>query len=423
MDETETLLLETDIKSGNDNHEDSNHSAVKSKVSMIHQVIDQRMECPFWYIFNAFLAIIKFMIIINSICFTFAISNSDTLQIIIVVVTIPFVIVSIIAAVITTYSWIIKYNNIWIAPVFIVLIPWFLMSLSALQGVFAYNKFASFAKKVNSKNKKLKEKSAVSEPYIIKLLKYCLDDSLDENDRFRRLLAVNYYLNAIFYNIDPNIKVDDDFVEIELDKLCKLQWNGYKDKEENITKAISWRDVMNRSCRKDDYKWLRFMPAAYRWSVIQFITYFSCFLYVVIGDNVDHRMIIFGSIIAFYIILEGINYRIRDSLSQINFYCCLILPQWKEKMLKYNVRWKKIFGSEDIMMKEIKGIYYIMFDQYEVIQSLNENMNDNDICGVISEFVWTKLPTYKNIDEYQKLIESSDDGQFDINICIMNDSD
>ena len=61
--------------------------------------------------------------------------------------------------------------------------------------------------------------------------------------------------------------------------------------------------------------------------------------------------------------------------------------------IRYLRPWMKTVGALDKMMEDIKNIHYIMFDQFEEIQCLNECVEQEDFRGNISQFMWSKLPT------------------------------
>ena len=235
--------------------------------------------------------------------------------------------------------------------------------------------------------------NAPSVAYINALARYYFINSLDETGKFKRLLAMNYYLHSVFYKYTNNLQVPDDFVEIELDKICDLQSDGYKD-QHIITDTVSWKDIMSRSHRKYGYRMLKLVKAIYLWSIIQCIVSMSYVIYTI--SDIDYRIVMMMISIVSYGIFEIINYKIVYSvIFKMGFYSCLILPHWSIQKIRYQASWD-IVGTVDEMMKNIKKIHYIMFDQFKEIECLNEYVEEEDIRGIISQFIWDKLPTYEN---------------------------
>ena len=83
------------------------------------------------------------------------------------------------------------------------------------------------------------------------------------------------------------------------------------------------------------------------------------------------------------------------------FYSCLILSHFSMQQIRYLRPWNKIVGTIGKMMEDIKYIHYIMFDQFEEIECLNECVEQDDIRSIISQFMCSKLPTCDDIKEFQ----------------------
>ena len=241
------------------------------------------------------------------------------------------------------------------------------------------------------------KKNAESVPYLKALARYYFVTSSDWKGRYQRLLAINYYLHAVFYARVNNLIVSEDFVEVELDKVYNLQTNGYKD-ENIITDAISWKDIYMRSPRRNGYRMQKLMHVIYLWSCLQFIVSLLYMIHTQINDSYYTLFIVAGV----YGILEIMNYKLAHSvLLKLGFYSCLLLPNWSIVKIRYQRPWRKTLGSVQLMMKGIRRIHYIMFGQYEEIKGLNECIDNENIRSIIAEFAWTHLPSHENIKEFQ----------------------
>ena len=244
------------------------------------------------------------------------------------------------------------------------------------------------------------KKNAPSIPYINALARYYFNNSLNEKGEFKRLLAMNYYLHSVFYKHINDLYVPDDFVEIELDKICDLQKNGHTD-QNIITDTVSWSDIMDRSLRKSGYNMLKLLHGIYLWSIIQCIVQMSYLIYTKI-EQLEYRIVVLAICIASYGILEMINYKnTHSSILKIGFYSSLILPNWSVHEIRYQIPWSNIIGTVDKMMKAIRNIHYIMFDQFKEIECLNEFVKEKEIREIISQFAWIKLPTYDDTEEFE----------------------
>ena len=248
-----------------------------------------------------------------------------------------------------------------------------------------------------------KKLSAPSLPYLQALARYYFNSSSDHKIRFKRLLAINYYLHSVFYSRIQNLVVPDDFVEIELNQVHNLQLHGFKN-ENIITNAVSWRNIMKRSNRKGDYRMMKFIHCVYIYSCIQFMVTLSYMIYTQFYNVQIYPLVIACSC---YIILELINYKyVQCALLKSGFYSALLLPNWSNQKIRYHRPWRKTVGDVKKMMKAIKRIHYIMFDQYEEIKAMNQYVENEDIAGIISEYAWLELPSYDKIKQFQVSVYS-----------------
>ena len=46
------------------------------------------------------------------------------------------------------------------------------------------------------------------------------------------------------------------------------------------------------------------------------------------------------------------------------------------------------------MISGIHNVYRIMWQQFDVIESVYDNINDENISQIIAEYLWIKLPSY-----------------------------
>ena len=229
--------------------------------------------------------------------------------------------------------------------------------------------------------------------YVQHILEYCINNH-SKQPQIYRIIATNYYLQTMLHQILSSERCKQERM-ISLKKMRNLHQNGYKNVGTNITN-ICWKDILNGTIRENMDNHNTKQKYCYMLLLYSIIT--NCVQYSIAMYHYGY----FFWLLLGYGMIQFFNHRIHCKYYKIELYLYHILPVVPVHTL-YNINWNRVFPSKSGLINDIDIIYEIMFDQLTEIQCVYQSMDNDDIAGIIVQFLWFPLPNEANMDEELQL--------------------
>ena len=224
--------------------------------------------------------------------------------------------------------------------------------------------------------------------YFEQILKYCINDNNDIETK-KRIIAANYYLHCI---IDDYQYVSSEYQNGKtkyLQKTAELHGNGYKQYGKKLTN-IEWEVIIEDT--------LRCNQSTLRMNICHILYIVTLMENIIIYLYICSLWKPFIAIFCVIFMLQWLNCKLHYKYHKIEFYINYIMPTLQVHKMRYQISWEKLPWTKKII-DDIETIYEIMFDQTEQILIIYESMGNNDIAGIVAQYIWFPLPNHSDMSQ------------------------
>ena len=242
-----------------------------------------------------------------------------------------------------------------------------------------------------------------------------MNKSLNNTQKYQRIIATNYYLNCAFH---PQIT---DFLRrygTSIPKLAHLRMENrtfLQEVYQSSDPQIIYKCFQKRKRILNQRAMYYSLETIY---YIKFIGMIAIFITMLLNTiNLWHsksydahiELVVMAAVFMICLILEWRHCRICILLSKI----CSCASNFR-----ITLKCDEVFESVDDILFGIDSVHYIMFEQHQIVDTINSinGAISAEVTSIIVEYLWATLPTTEAFDEVQPGLKSNFLADTDIQI-------
>eukprot|EP01083_Nonionella_stella_P002310 6672_1 len=234
----------------------------------------------------------------------------------------------------------------------------------------------------------LKSEDEIDNEFISVLLWQCSSGS-DLNTKY--IYASNYYLQTIFHR-----ELTEEF-HASNEEVLHDMITYHEHKRDTISGACN--TIQEIEPRKSEERWNDFKSTidSRKAVTIFYICFLLNMIILCIYSSLIHPSTTRWIVFVIYFGCEYVWYKAHTRQDIMLRCTTMLLPDFSSDFILNGLTWKQTFASPSGMIRDVKIIYKIMFDQTDAIRQVYATLHNDDIAWCIVQYMWIPLPQYENI--------------------------